>query len=106
MTVVADELEDITDICRAHIEDITKTCKWALLPPQPEKETRAIVRERRGARETVSRSRDRVGQREVRANPISEAIFCIFHQPAKRSTGIFATDKSECRTNEQQSVQP
>ena len=37
MTVVADELEAVTDVCRAHIEDITKACKRAPLPPQQPK---------------------------------------------------------------------
>ena len=72
--VVADELETVTDVCRAHIEDIAKACKRAPLPlQQPKKETRAIVRQREAC-EAASRRRDGVGRREVRANPISEAI--------------------------------
>ena len=55
MAVVADELEAVTDVCRAHIVDIAKACKRAPLPrQQPKKETRAIVRQRE-AGEAASR---------------------------------------------------
>ena len=48
MAVVADELEAVTDVCRAHIEDIARACKRVPLPrQQPQKETRAIVRRAR-----------------------------------------------------------
>ena len=106
MTVVPDELEAVTEVCRAHIEVITKACRRAPLPPQPKRETQAIVRERREARSAAMRSQDRVGHSEVRANPVHEAIYYYLRAAdgeengylCNRQVGISHLSTAECIT--------
>ena len=73
MTVVADESETVFDVLSGAHRGCHKSMQTGTTASTAQKKTRAIVRQRE-AGEAASRRCDRVGRREVRANPISEAI--------------------------------